>query len=64
MLTIQGANAASNAGLQGKTTFAVVRHANGQASKRRKTNRVVIPEVHTFQAIEARSTNFCTRLPG
>lgn len=49
VLSIQEAEAASN--LE-KSAFKVVRQVGGQSSKRRKTERVVVPQVHTFGAVE------------
>ncbi|KAA8895854.1 Mis6-domain-containing protein [Sphaerosporella brunnea] len=50
VLAIQEANAANNPNEQQKSAFKVVRQVNG---KRRKADRSVIPEVHTFGATEA-----------
>jgi hypothetical protein len=58
VLAIQEASAANNPYLQGKSSFKVVRQVGGQSSKRRKTERVVVPEVHTFGATEVRFFHF------
>ena len=52
MLSIQEAEAASNPHHQDKSAFKVVRQVGGQSSKRRKTEGVVVPQVHTFGTIE------------
>ncbi|KAF8248769.1 Mis6-domain-containing protein [Wilcoxina mikolae CBS 423.85] len=56
VLAIQEANAANNSNSQGKSSFKVVRQVGGQSSKRRKTERVVVPEVYTFGATETSVT--------
>lgn len=52
MLAIQEIDAVANPDQQQNSSFQIVRRIDGQASKRRKTERVALPEVYTFGAIE------------
>ena len=52
VLSIQEAEAANNLHGQEKSAFKVVRQVGGQSSKRRKAERVVVPQVHTFGTVQ------------
>ena len=54
VLAIQETDAAINPDLMEKSAFHVVRN---QSSKRRKTERISVPEVYTFGAVEVHPFN-------
>ncbi|RPB05832.1 Mis6-domain-containing protein [Choiromyces venosus 120613-1] len=57
LLLIQESNADDCSGpSDSRSSFRIVRKIGGQGMKRQKTNHIVIPEVHTFRAIEASVT--------
>jgi centromere protein I len=56
LLSIQEASASLDPLNESRSTFKIVRKVSSQSSKRRKTERVVVPEVHTFGAIESTVT--------
>ncbi|CCX06676.1 Similar to Centromere protein I; acc. no. Q8AYS7 [Pyronema omphalodes CBS 100304] len=56
LLSIQEASASLNPLNETRPNFKIVRKVGSQSSKRRKTERVVVPEVHTFGAIESTVT--------
>ncbi|PWW80391.1 Mis6-domain-containing protein [Tuber magnatum] len=56
LFLIQESNADDYSGPSDSQSFRIVRKVGGQAMKRQKTNHIVIPEVHTFRAVEASVT--------
>ncbi|CUS11905.1 unnamed protein product [Tuber aestivum] len=57
LLLIQESSADDYSGpSDSQSSFRIVRKIGGQAMKRQKTNHIVIPEVHTFRAVESSVT--------